>query len=122
MDIEGWEWEVLYNTKLNNYDIPIIVAEFHVMTINTIRELLSFPIQFIKRYKAIKKLKDDYYCFHIHANNYNYTAFKSFLFPWCFEMTFVKKTIFFGQVKDDIDKYNSINCPDRVDYQFPFKN
>jgi hypothetical protein len=120
MDIEGWEWEVIYRNKFKDYDIPIIVAEFHVMTINTINEFLFFPIHFYKRYKAFQRLKDDYYIYHIHANNYNYSIFPEFVFPWCFEITFIKKTLFLDQFKNEISSVNSVNCPDRTDYQFPF--
>ena len=120
MDIEGWEWNVIFNTNFSKFDIPIIVAEFHVMTINTIHEFLFFPFHFYKRYKAFQKLKEDYYIFHLHANNYRYSFFKHFSFPWCFEITFVRKTIFLKDFEKDILNLNFINCLDRKDIQFPF--
>lgn len=120
MDIEGWEWGIFDKINFDDYNIPIIVIEFHMMTLNSISQWLFFPYHFWKRLTILKKILKNYYSFHIHANNYGYTHFNNFTFPWLFEMTLVKKDLFFNEISKDISSLNSINCNDREDIQYPF--
>jgi len=120
MDIEGWEWGIFDKLNLDDYNIPVIAIEFHMLTLNTISEWLIFPYHFWKRLTILRKIFKRYYIFHLHANNYGYTGFKSFYFPWLFEITLIKKELFFDEISRDINALNSINCKDREDIQFPF--
>ena len=94
MDIEGWEWGIFEKTNLNKYNIPVIVIEFHFTTMNSFYEWLFFPYFFYIRYKTLKKVLNKYYIMHMHANNYGYTFFDNFTFPWLCEMTLIKKDSF----------------------------
>src|SRR5579863_3009498 len=90
MDIEGWEWGVFERLSFKDYDIPVIVMEFHMMALNSMSEWILFPYHFWKRLAILRKILNEYYIFHLHANNYSYTHFKNFTFPWLFEITLVK--------------------------------
>ena len=57
---------------------------------------------------------------HLHANNYGYTFFNNFTFPWLCEMTLIKKDSFLENYIFDVKSLNSINCNDRTDLQYPF--
>jgi hypothetical protein len=120
MDIEGWEWGVFNKVNLEKYNIPVIVIEFHFMTLNSFSEWILFPYHFYKRLTILKKIFKNYYIFHLHANNYGYTYFKYLTFPWLCEMTLIKKNLFLHEITNDINVFNSINCNDREDKQFPF--
>jgi hypothetical protein len=120
MDIEGWEWGVFKGLNFEEYNIPVIVIEFHMMTINSISELLFFPIHFYNRLKTINRILDYYYILHEHANNYQYTFFKNFTFPWLIEVTLVRKSLYFNDIQDDIRELNQINCENKADFQYPF--
>lgn len=120
MDIEGWEWGVFERLSFKDYDIPVIVIEFHMMALNSMSEWMLFPYHFWKRLVILRKILNEYYIFHLHANNYSYTHFKNFTFPWLFEITLIKKRLFFNEILYDINNLNIINCNDREDIQFPF--
>jgi hypothetical protein len=120
IDIEGWEWGIFENFDLTKYNISVIVIEFHFLTMNSILEWLFFPYFFFKRYKILKKILKKYYIMHMHANNYGYTLFNNFTFPWLCEMTLIKKDPFLQNYISDVRNLNSINCKDRIDIQFPF--
>jgi hypothetical protein len=120
MDIEGWEWGIFDKLNFDDYNIPVIVIEFHMMTLNTKAEWILFPYYFWRRLTILKKILRNYYVFHLHANNHGYTYFKCFTFPWLFEMTLIKKELFFDEIKKDIDSLNSLNYKERKDVQYPF--
>lgn len=120
MDIEGWEWGIFDRLNFDDYNIPVIVIEFHMMTMNTKSEWLFFPYYFWKRLSILRKILKNYYIFHLHSNNYGYTNFKKFSFPGLIEMTLIKKRLFFDEISKDITNLNSINCKGKVDIQFPF--
>jgi len=120
MDIEGWEWGVFNSFRFDKYDIPIIVIEFHMMTINSFNELIFFPFHFYKRMKTLKLILEKYYIFHEHANNYQYSFFKGFTFPWLIELTLIRKSNFYDLISSDINKMNQVNCNHKPDFQYPF--
>jgi hypothetical protein len=120
IDIEGWEWNIFENFDFKNYKIPVIVIEFHFLSMNSIYEWLFFPFYFYKRYKILKKVLKKYFIMHLHANNYGYTSFKDFTFPWLCEMTLIKKEPFLEEYISDVKKINTINCKNKIDIQFPF--
>jgi hypothetical protein len=120
MDIEGWEWGVFNNFEFHKYNIPLIVIEFHMMTINSLTELLFFPFVFYNRYKILNNILKHYYIYHQHANNYQYSFFKKFTFPWLIELTLVKKSYYFNSIKKEIEEMNQINCNEMADFQYPF--
>lgn len=120
MDIEGWEWGVLKNLDSNNLEIPLIVIEFHIMSVTSLKELLFFPFYFYQRLKIIKNLLRSYYIFHLHANNYKYSFFENFTFPWLMEVSLVKKSYYYNVISIDISRLNQMNCPEKDDFQYPF--
>ncbi|MGB2868813.1 MAG: FkbM family methyltransferase [Bacteroidota bacterium] len=120
MDIEGWEWGALESLDYRNLDIPVITAEFHATVMNSRLEMLFFPYFFVQRYFIFKKLLKEYYLFHLHANNYRYTNFGNFHFPWYWEATLVKKSLFIGSIAKDVRSFNKSSFENNADYQFPF--
>ncbi|MCC8423974.1 FkbM family methyltransferase [Mucilaginibacter sp. UR6-11] len=120
MDIEGWEWGIFNKLNLIKYDIPVIVIEFHMMELTSIYHWLFFPYHFWKRLNILRKILNQYYIFHLHANNYGYTQFKDFSFPWLCEMTLVNKKLFYDEIISETKILNTINVKERVDIQYPF--
>ena len=120
MDIEGWEWGVLQNLDSNKLEIPVIVIEFHIMSVTSLKELVFFPYYFYKRRKIIENLLKSYYIFHLHVNNYKYSFFKNFTFPWLWEVSLVKKSYFYDMISSDVSRLNQINCAEKEDFQYPF--
>jgi hypothetical protein len=119
MDIEGWEWGVYDRLDLDRFDFPVIVMEFHMMSINRKTEYFTFFRDFFKRYQILKKILKSYYIYHLHANNVVYTEFKNFYFPWNFEMTLVNKKLFYDEVSKEITTLNRSCIPGKPDIQYP---
>jgi hypothetical protein len=71
IDIEGWEWGFLNELTLLKINIPIITIELHFFPLIGKGETLLLPFRFFKKLKILKKIKDEFYIYHIHANNYN---------------------------------------------------
>lgn len=64
MDIEGYEYEVLNSTSIDNLKrFRIIIIEFHGLS------LLGLPYFFQRSKKALEKLLVNHTCVHIHPNN-----------------------------------------------------
>jgi hypothetical protein len=93
MDIEGFEWKVLGD--LNSFDllknIDQIVIELHIKYLLG-KSKFWLPIELIKRYFILKKLKKYFYFYNINANNVcGYIHFSSFIFPNVVEVSMVNK-------------------------------
>ncbi len=87
MDIEGYEYESLYNASyelMNRF--RIIVIEFHNLHL-----LFSKPY-FAQVSNVFEKILQSHYCVHIHPNNCCYTAKKGDIeIPTAMEFTFIRK-------------------------------
>ena len=93
MDIEGFEWEVLGDSSsfeiLKNFDQ--IVMELHIKYMIG-KSRFWLPIELIKRYIILKKLRKYFYLYNLNANNVcGYTYFNSFIFPNVVEVSLINK-------------------------------
>lgn len=108
MDIEGGEYDIFENLKIEEITkFSQISVEFH--------NLLSCPTNYID---SINVLNDEYYIYHIHANNYSpiYNGV-----PDTIEISFVRKNLVTKASRDinpcphkDLDFSNNPNIKDYV--------
>ena len=108
MDIEGYEWEVLYSTSddvLKQFSQMII--EFH----------MKVPLPDAK--KIFERMETMFVPTHIHGNNHEPCPWLDINFPKAFEVTYVRKDLIdtkevdMGQFPvDGLDAPNWIGMPD----------
>lgn len=122
IDIEGWEWEFLKKLEKVQFDMSILTIELHFLPLTSKQETLLLPIKFYRKYKILQKIKESYYIYHVHANNYQYINFKKFKFPTYIELTLINKNLFLSTIKKDIENLNYPTLSNEKDIQFPFLN
>jgi hypothetical protein len=96
MDIEGFEWEVFYDKK--SYEliklIDQIAIELHFKYIVKGNKYY-LPYLLFERYSTLKKIRENFDVFNLHANNAtesnSYSRFKSFIFPHVVEVSLLNK-------------------------------
>jgi hypothetical protein len=93
MDIEGYEWDVLGDSSsfeiLKNFEQ--IVMELHIKYLIG-KSKFWLPIELVKRYFILKRLKKYFYLYNTNANNVcGYIKFKSFVFPNVVEVSLINK-------------------------------
>jgi len=119
MDIEGWEWGFLESVDLQKMNVSFFTAELHVKMYNFYSVFL-LPFSIYNKYRILKRISNDYYIFHTHANNYRYTKFKNFIMPDLVELTFINKAVFYEQIVNDVKELNVTNVAYQEDFQYPF--
>lgn len=120
IDIEGWEWEFLEKLDKVQFDISILTIELHFLPLTGKQETLLLPFKFYKKYRILQKIKESFYIYHVHANNYQYINFRNFKFPTYLELTLINKNLFVDAIKKDIQNLNCPTLPNEKDNQFPF--
>ncbi len=120
IDIEGWEWDFFKKLNLKQFVIPIITIELHFLSLTTKRETLLLPFMFYQNLKILQKLKESFYIYHVHANNYQYINFNNFNFPAYVELTLVNKQFFLNDITNEIKSLHTPTLHDQPDHQFPF--
>lgn len=121
IDIEGWEWSFLSNLQSLGLNIPVITIELHFLPLCTKSETIFLPFMFHKKLKVLRKLLEQFYLFHVHANNYHYVELNDQVFPTYVEVSLVRKEIFRENVIKDISVLNKPTDPNKKDIQYPFK-
>ncbi len=105
MDIEGYEWGVFNDTRSYELikNIDQIAIELHFKYILRGNKYM-LPYFLIQRYKILKKIKQDFVVFNLHANNAtldnSYTRFSTFIFPHVVEVSLLNKTLVETLVED----------------------
>ena len=89
MDVEGSEWEALYNTPSHvlKQFAQIVVELHHRIHPHCMREVY-------------KKLNEHFVCTHIHGNNHDCCPWMDINFPKVIEATFVRKDLVKEQKED----------------------
>ena len=93
MDIEGFEWKILEDSGsfdlLKNFDQ--IVIELHIKYLIG-KSKFWLPLELIKRYIILKRLRKHFYFYNINANNVcGYIHFPTFIFPNVVEVSMINK-------------------------------
>jgi hypothetical protein len=121
MDIESYEWDII-----NSLDISIIkkigflTLEFHLIDTNNFIKELFLPFLVRKRLNILKKLMNEFYLIHLHANNHNYFHYINFSFPVLIEITLIPKYRYKDLLTKELSFYNLPNDVKKEDIQFPF--
>ncbi len=104
MDIEGCEWEVLYNSDVTKFDQ--LIVEFHFFNLNSIM------------IDVLRKLTTNFKIIHLNANPHQLCPFLDIEFPKVLEVTFLRNDLFF-----QIDMDSKFPDP-KLDpvYAIPFPN
>jgi hypothetical protein len=76
---------------------------------------------FYKKLKIFRKLLEQFYLFHIHANNYQYIELKENVFPTYLEVSLIHKEMFQQNINNEILLLNKPTDPYKKDIQYPFK-
>ncbi len=105
MDIEGFEWGVFGDSQ--SYDlikkIDQIAIELHFKYILKGNKYM-LPYFLIQRYRILKKVRQNFEVFNLHANNAtfdnSYTRFNSFIFPHVVEVSLVNKSLVKSLIPD----------------------
>lgn len=121
IDIEGWEWDFLSNFQSYGLNIPLITIELHFLPLCSKSETIFLPFMFYKKLKIFRKLLEQFYLFHIHANNYQYIEFKEKVFPTYLEVSLIHKGMFRQNINNEILLLNKPTDPYKKDIQYPFK-
>jgi hypothetical protein len=121
IDIEGWEWNFLSNFESYRLNIPIITIELHFLPLCSKSETVFLPFMFYKKLKIFRKVLEQFYLFHVHANNYQYVDFKEKVFPTYLEVSLINKELFQQDIHQEILLLNKPTDQYKIDIQYPFK-
>lgn len=101
MDIEGNEWDVLGGRAYEFFEnIDQLAIEIHFTSISRGSKYL-LPLYMIRRYFLLRKLKENFVIYNIHANNTGgVTSFKNFVIPHCIELSLLNKKSLSAYMQD----------------------
>lgn len=118
MDIEGYEWNIFQDEE--SYEIirqfDQIAIEFHFKYI-TSGSKYQLPLALLKRFRILKRLKQDFLIFNLHANNCegenSYSKFSKFVFPHVVEVSLVNRR----NLNSLVENLNQSCDPSKIDIQ-----